>query len=67
MPIYEYKCKNATQLFQSCKNRSYGKRPVCPDCGSNVVKNYCPYSLALLPEAIHSLGLPGRACGGSGA
>ena len=70
MPIYEYKCSKCKRSFSVLqKTGTSEKDTVCPDCGSNTVKNCCPHSHVLLPEAIHSpgsSGLPGRACGGGG-
>ena len=55
MPIYEYKCSKCKRSFSVLqKTGTSEKDTVCPDCGSNAVKNCCPHSHVLLPEAIHS-------------
>ena len=64
MPIYEYKCSKCKRSFSVLqKTGTTEEDTVCPDCGSNVVKNCCPHSLALLPEAIHSPGSSGLQAG----
>jgi len=71
MPIYEYRCKECSRVFELLVRGAEGEGPECPECGSGELKRL--FSLFASRSEGSATGGPaammrqgGGGCGGGG-
>jgi putative FmdB family regulatory protein len=69
MPIYEYRCRNCSRVFEVFTYKSNGAREDCPDCGSaDTARLFSAFAVSGGPEASSQAQTPpedsGCGCGG---